>query len=247
MIDRESLLTKIKSKGYWRIHFEPSNNYIENLFPTPLNCKEFVEKNWVDFTGWDFPHFPTHNDTYQEIGTGDGFCEALTDFSFYKEFWRLYTSGQFISYIAFYEDWYEDIADQFRRKRYINALPVPGKCKCIGVYYNIFKLCFQIFEFLSRFAAQNFYKNGVEVNIKLFNLVDRQLWGQNISWETSRGIYQIRSNELNAFNQIISQQELITDPMKIARKCILKIVNSFGWNPSELQIEQFQNRIIKGE
>jgi hypothetical protein len=238
MINKEDLLGKIKSRGYWRIHFEPPKS--ETVLESPLKCKEIVMKSWVDFQGWDFPHFPDHNDTYQEIGYGDGYCEALTNFGQYKELWRLYKSSQFISYVAFPEDWYEEHIWVWTRDKYKDIKPGEK----IGVYFNIIMLSCQLFEFLSKLSQRGLYIDGVKVHIKLFNTVNRQLWGQKRSWETDHAIFKTHSNEITAFDNYLYQEELIINTAKSSIKTIKTIFGCFGWEPSEEQIAMYVQNMV---
>src|SRR5690348_12794894 len=101
MVDEVGILGKIKSKGYWEIELRPSVYKKDNL--SLSECNEIIEKYQVRLRGWYYPHIAHHE--YGEVFNGDNFVEGLVDSFKHLEVWRMYTSGQFIHYLNFWEDW----------------------------------------------------------------------------------------------------------------------------------------------
>src|ERR1035441_3490152 len=99
------ILDKIKSRGYWRINFEPL--VYEQKLKTLGECKDIIEKSQVELRGWNYPHFPRRTGTDVGLESGDKFYEGWIDWFNHIEFWRMYQSGQFLHYFAVREDWSE--------------------------------------------------------------------------------------------------------------------------------------------
>ena len=144
----DGLIDKIKSRGYWRINYLP----LEEVPALSVSaCRAVVSKNTVELRGWDFPHIPM-NDATGGITPMDGFCEAWDEWGFHKEMWRMYSTGQFLCYMALREDWFDD--DD--RRRFLSGEIPPMSVLCINgsAIYQIT----EFFEFLSRLVKDGLYK-----------------------------------------------------------------------------------------
>src|SRR5689334_3159854 len=96
------LLDTIKSRGYWRINFQPTGRPM-NL--TLKECEDLVDRNSVKLRGWYFPFY--RHGSADDYGTENhnNYCLGWIDSGEYKEFWHMYKSGQFLHYSAVREDW----------------------------------------------------------------------------------------------------------------------------------------------
>jgi hypothetical protein len=177
MLRQDDVLGIIKSRGYWRILFRPMK--YKKVFENNEQIKDFIRTNVIDFTGWDFPHYPVGNDEVQQIDYGYEYVQALTLFGHHKEFWRMYHSGQFIYYLAFPEDWYEEHFWEDKRK----ALAFIKPMKHIGIAYNIMANIKCLFSFIFKFISKNNLDTSLLIDINLLNTEDRTLWSQNFSWK----------------------------------------------------------------
>ena len=93
---KEGLLEKIKSRGYWRVNIQPLTATIR--LDTLQKCREVVDKSSVELRGWDFPHIPRKNDQTTGGAPVGSYYEGWVDWENYKEFWRMYKSGQFFHF-----------------------------------------------------------------------------------------------------------------------------------------------------
>lgn len=165
---KKGLLEQIISRGYWRINFQPVSINIRNN--SLLNLEAIVKKNTVELRGWDFPHIPRRNDQNGKIIHHSTYIEAWEDYSMYKEFWRMYQSGQFLSYRGLREDWFESnhLSPQM-------ALKIKPK-EYLGVLFSVIYELTEIFVFSSRLSLDGLYDEGIVINIQLKNLSGRKLW-----------------------------------------------------------------------
>lgn len=238
MLKADDILEVIKSRGYWRIHFRPTK--FEKAFENNLEIRDFVKSNVVDFAGWDFPHYPMHKDETQQINFGDGFVQGLTLFGQHKEFWRFFQSGQFIFYLAFPEDWYEEhIWEDIRRD-----LETIRPFENLGIAYNIMANIKSLFTFIFRFVTKENIESPILVDVKLNNTENRVLWSQNFSWEVEYSNYKITSKIIHVINETVySLEDILNSNQEIQIQCIRSVFDSFGWNPANEQIKYYLERL----
>ena len=160
-------IDKIKSKGYWRINFQPLVA-VEKI-PKLEDCKTIIENNGVHLRGWDYPHFPKRNSDTSSISPATNYYEGWIDWDGQIEYWRMYQSGQFIQYLALKEDWADE--DSFINER-MKIILQKSSLSVIGTIYQLT----EIFEFLLRLVNNGLYEEGVRVNISLNNTKNRKLW-----------------------------------------------------------------------
>src|ERR1700690_2753896 len=139
-----TLLEKIKSRGYWHIVIRPDafiNERIENLSA----CQELIQKYQIRYRGWYFPHF---ND--RDLIRGIDFIEMNTDFvNLQMESWRFYQSGQLAFFCCLQEDWQKE--SRLTGHSW-NIKP--------GEYLNIIDALYQlaeVYEFTARLAQHGLY------------------------------------------------------------------------------------------
>lgn len=232
---KDGLIEKIKSRGYWRVNFQPITAAVR--LDSMQKCKEIVEKNAVNLRGWDFPHIPSRDDETTGSSTSGNYYEGWTDWSNYKEFWQMYKSGQFLSYLALREDWFEESLTASSWAERIK--PMTSLSILNSVIYEIT----EVFEFLSRLTSSGLYEEGVLVNMSLNNIENRELWIEDqarISFSYPR---KTKAKEL-VFNKEYSKEDVINDSKKLANSMILEIFDAFGWNPSSEQISTDQEKIL---
>ncbi len=234
---KEGLLDKIKSRGYWRVNFQPliSNVKIDTL----QKCREVVDKNSVELRGWDFPHIPRKEDETTGIAFVDSFCEGWVDWEFYKEFWRMYKSGQFLSYLALREDWFEEDGMRMGWAKKIK----PGTS--LGIVSSVIYEITEIYEFLSRLAQTGLYDEGVKVSLSLHNTKDRELWVEDQMRAPFMTPRRNSASELT-FSQTYTKDEIVTNPKGLSNKMILDLTDRFGWNPPAEQIMSDQDKLLSG-
>lgn len=235
----EDVINKIKTKGYWRILFEPVE--IENLNPLS-KCKELVEKNHIQMRGWDYPHFPIRIGDDSQLETGQNYYQGWIDWDNHIEFWRMYQSGQFVHYLALREDWSQDLRYQSMwRKEDLT----PSEGEALGVTGTIFQIT-EIYNFLSRLCQDGVYKNGVKVSISLKNTENRTLIIESFNRVGFSTPKKTVAKEI-PFEQTHIPEEIIKDPNELALQIIVKLFQIFQWEQPNIEvIKSDQEKLISG-
>lgn len=227
----QEVIDLIKTRGYWRIHFEPLD-YVEKL--TPLRtCKEIVQRNSVSLRGWNYPHIPGRNDEKTGMASGSNYYEGWLDWEgrHHKEFWRMYQSGQFIHYKGLVEDWHQnyEVRNMWEREDFVAQ---PGEV--LGVISATY-LITEIFEFLSRLQAEELYNSGVKVTIGLHNTSGRKLVIEEFSRVPLSYDRTTSASEI-VFTQEFEAEELISNPSDLACNVIVYLFERFGWDPPNVEV-----------
>lgn len=235
---KDGLVDRIKSKGYWRINFQPRTILTERL--SPLQCLETVEKNAIRLRGWDYPHITNKNDdSGGQLPCGE-YHESWTDWWNHIEFWRMYRSHQFLHYLALREDW---LAESDWSKELARTIR-PGQA--LGTGGTIFQIT-EVFEFLSRLAHDNIYPTGAMVEISLENTEGRALWVDDPQRMPFFDPKQTGAKTINISREVTTG-EFISRGSEIALSAIVEIFEHFGWaNVSAQNIRQQQERFLAGK
>ena len=222
---KDGLLEKIQSYGHWRVNFRPA---------TPLNapltfqqCRDLVRDNAVSIRGWDFPHQSHRQDDEGGWLRGAGYHEGWCDWWGFHEFWRMYQSGQFLSYNALREDTKEEGR--------------PGTLSIIGTIYSMT----EFIEFAHRLHKAGLYGDGVCITIQLRNAMNRSL-----DVGPSRMPFFDRkesSVEEICLERKLSVAQIGDDHQVIAIELLSELFDYFGWNPSREQIMADQTKFYRRE
>lgn len=235
---QKKFIDKIKSRGYWRINFQP---LVDKEKLTLAECNELIEKNNVSLRGWNYPHYPGRRGDDTDVESHDNFYQGWVDWENHKEFWRMYQSGQFLHYLALREDWLEEDSwsDDLRKKiKPMEKLGVTGS--------TIYQIT-EIFEFLARLAQAGVYDEGIKVNIELFNTKDRELWIEHQMRAGFLRPYKTSSNSI-IFSKKYTKESILSSPRELAFEAICYIFDRFGWhNPSPDMIQKDQDEILTGK
>lgn len=216
----QKILDKIKSRGFWRINFRPVG-YSQQL--SLAECEEIIKKNSIQLRGWDYPHVPQRSGDDTDILRHTDYVEGWVDWSYFKEFWRMYKSSQFLHYLGFRIDWLDEETSIFTKRE-----KIPAPKSEFGVVEATYQLT-EIFEFLSRLIQSGLYTDGVEVIISLHNLSKRKLTVDNtrrvpFMFERLTGAQEYK------YSNNFSKDDILTDPKEPARTILLEIFELFGWD-----------------
>jgi hypothetical protein len=220
----KELIEKIKSRGYWRITFQPLIYKEEKL--KLGECLDIVQKNKVSLRGWDYP-FVTER-TGDDVGLTpcNNFYEGWVSWSSFNEYWRMYQSGQFLHYLGLNEDWKEE--DSWGNEKEIK----PGEI--IGITGSITYHITEVFEFLSRLAINGIYDDGVLVSISLNNTKSRKLKVMDPMRMDFLSDY--KAGDDIKYEKKYTKDELITKPKDLAFDVIIYICGRFGWHKPSVDV-----------
>lgn len=235
---KENLIEKIRSRGYWRINFQPLV-YQQKL--TSLgDCKDVVEKSAVRLRGWDYPHFPQRIGDDSGLEVADGFYEGWIDWENHKEFWRMYQSGQFLHYISLREDWFEE--DSFYRQHAIRYEPKT----LLNIIGSVVYQMTEIFEFLSRLARAGIYDEGARASISLNNTKNRKLWISDPMRADFMQNYTTTSDKID-FSKEYSKDQVIDSSRDLALEAMIYMFDRFGWHKPPLEsLKTDQSNFLTG-
>lgn len=228
------ILNKIKSKGYWRILFRPLTHEIR--IKELDKCKEIVERNKVSLIGWDYPHFAYRRDNDADLVPGNDYYEGWTDWMQFKELWRMYQSGQFIHYVALYDDWYEEgIKDEWAEH--------DSEHRILKITETVFFIT-EVYEFLSRLTKARLFEGGVNVSLQLNNTKDRILYSEHGIGRRFLRNYKTGAPDIVCDKQY-RERDIIENPCLLAKEALLHIFERFGWKPADGVIEGHQSRLLE--
>jgi len=232
-MNTETLVNKIKSKGYWRVEIRPTI-FDKQRVPNFSEVRELIQSCTVLWRGWDYPHWNA-----KEIRNMSDWVESSEDWESYIEYWRFYRSGQFIHLFALHED-HIDI-DNILPQRYPPRSPRAGYVSFISTTYKVT----EIFEFAARLANRNVLTPSAFISIGLHNMRDHELTSFNANRFMDDGfVYEVY--EPIVIEREIEQQQLVSNPDNIALDFIVAIFERFNWiNPSRQILAEDQKRLRK--
>jgi hypothetical protein len=225
---RDGHIERVRSLGHWRLVLRPIVPLEATL--SFHQCQEIVEHNRVSIRGWDFPHFSYRVDAEGGFERGENFFSCWCDWLPFLEFWRMYRSGQFLSYNAVHSD-----AESFGRPdavRYLDAL---------ATIYTVTEFV----EFGQRLANAGIYREGYDIELSLRNTTGRRLSagrGRMPFWHNQGTI----AENLN-FTRRVEVGELSAGAIPVASSILIELFDAFGWTPDESQIRADQEAFYRRE
>lgn len=201
-LDVKERLEKIKSTGYWCVNIRPTE-FEERRIESVERCWEIMESCHVLLRGWDYPAVSGKEKVFR-----DDYVQLGADFRG-GELWRFYQSGQFIHYFSCWEDyWKENVG--------VNS-------RWLGEVSTLYRVT-EIYEFATRLAMKDVFKNGVIISIKLEGMKDRSLAEPDRPWvrvlnHTSRSGEIVIESKFSTLNLIASaHDEAVNKTMEIYSK-----------------------------
>lgn len=223
--DKDKIIKKIKSKGYWEINIRPDVYKSQRI--KRQKVKDIVHSAVVVLRGWDYPHFrDSEGEPYPIL---DG-IEKTVDWYNHIEFWRMTKSANFYHLLALWDDW----------DSWMGGAVVDKRLGVLGTLYTLT----EIFEFAKRLASQNIFDDNVSIEIKLHDLNNRHLVidSSNRAPFMSPRIAKI-SKPWTYYAQTFLINDLLNKPEQLTLEGFLDLIYLFGWkNPP---IETFKNDIQK--
>lgn len=224
---KEGLLDRIRSVGHWRVNFRPFSAPGTRLLLG--QCREIVEKSSISVRGWDFPHISRGYGDEGGYSNEAEYVENWTDWYGFNEFWRMYPSTQFLSYVVLRED---TMPADYGNPR-VRILSTPEA---------IFQIT-EFIEFCHRLCKSGLYKEGVYAHLALINTKNR------ILVTGPRQIPFFDRMETNAeridLRMHLDAERLSEDHRTIAVELCIQLFDRFGWNPDGTQLQAVQERFYR--
>ena len=234
----DTIIEKIKSRGYWRFNFHPKV-YTSELLSLG-NCLDIVRNNSVSLRGWDYPHVPSRKDESEGFSVADKYYHAWIDWNGYKEYWRMYQSGQFLHFSALHEDW-DDENELIR-----GSTKPRNKGEIIYIDGSMLYQITEVFEFLSRLARASIYDDDIIVSISLHNIENRVLYVGNQSRAPFHNSYKA-GTEAIPFSAEYSIEQLIEKPAYCSLEATLFFYDRFAWHKPPIEtLKKDQAELLSG-
>jgi len=224
---KEGLIERIRAYGYWRINFRPLSLPEKQLLLG--KCREIVVKSSVSIRGWDFPSISHRNDEHGGFSNEDNYVEDWTELQGFNEFWRLYSSSQFLAYVALREDTMPEAHGNPKMRILITTSAV----------YEIS----EFLEFCHRLFKNGLYKDGLRLTLSLENTRGRILAA---GWQRMPFPDRKQTNaERIELTELIYPERLAEEHRNISVDLCLRLFDRFGWNPDPTQIRAEQERFYR--
>lgn len=226
---KSGLLEAIQEMAYWRVLIRPAIPLDEQLLFK--ECLEFVNTSKVSVRGWDYPHIEQQRlDGRGGIGRGEDFYESWTDWEGFREFWRMYRSGQFLSYNLLHGE--------------VGMYGQEGGQRIVLSVDTVYSVS-EYVEFAQRLAKNVPLKGGYVLTVSLRNAA-----GYRLSAGSGRMPFlDARVNHCQdlTVSRKISSSEMTKGTVEIANGVLLEIFDYFGWNPDANQIKNDQEAFFRRE
>lgn len=233
----KTLLTKIKSKGYWRVVIRPSL-YRENLFDRE-RAEELIYASKVQLRGWDYPHIDREGIRMADERSIESACDWTEGPMF--EYWRFYCTGQFVHYFSMREDLRidEENVGLFQREYNTSAT------RFLDVLSTIYSIT-EIYLFALRLASNIQDVQEWNITAELHGVNGRTL----MFWDRRRSLFQAYTcsfeKDVIALSRTIPRDDLITKFDSIALDVLLDLFASFNWkNPSRDILFEDQKKFLE--
>ncbi len=224
---REGLLERIQEMAYWRVLIRPVIPLDDQLaFGT---CLSLITASKVSLRGWDYPHVESQRpDNRGGIGRGEDFYESWTDWEGFREFWRMYRSGQFLSYNLLHGE-----IGMFGQQGGQSIVQAVDTIYCVSEYI----------EFAQRLAKNVPFGGGYVFTVSLRNAA-----GYQLSAGPGRVPFfdaLVNSSQDLTVSKRVSSTEMARGTVEIANSILLEVFDCFGWNPDANQIRRDQEAFFK--
>lgn len=224
------ILDAIRSRGYWQVLIRPAvfvRNRIEDisaLFP-------IVRQASVQLRGWDYPHVDNDAPAIHMDWVGQE-----TRWEHVLELWRMYQSGQFVHFSAFWEDWRDHSSFWPPEKGWEPR-------KRFGVGETLFRLT-EIFEYAARLSLSQAGDESMHISVTLKDLGGRILVADTPGRFPLRRAYKASISEF-PLSMDLARPELVGDPRSHALRGATELFKRFGWEASPEVLKTWQAELGK--
>lgn len=224
---KDGLLERIQEMAYWRVLIRPVIPLNDQLsFRT---CSDLVAASKVSVRGWDYPHVESQRpDDRGGIGRGEDYSESWTDWEGFREFWRMYRSGQFLSYNLLHGE-----IGMFGEQGGQGIVPAVDTIYSVSEYI----------EFAQRLAKQVPFSGGYVFTVSLRNAA-----GYRLSAGSGRMPFfdaLVSNTEDLTITKHVGSADMAKGTVDIANNILLELFDFFGWNPDPNQIRHDQEAFFK--
>jgi len=227
-------LDTIKAGPHWRVVIRPQP-YLEERIPHEELFRT-VARSTVRYRGWDFPHLNPHEQP--EVRTS--FVASSDDFYGHVEYWRLYTSGQFVYLGGVREATEPGWREKLQRTAQFRLLvpggefdwsQVPGFIEILNFVY----VMTEIWEFAARLGQAAPATESVQVSIGLHHITGFVLTVGDFQRGELHGYYASHEAVLE-HSWEVPLRGLVSSTVNLTVEASRWFLVRFGWTEPNIEV-----------
>lgn len=234
-MNNNELIEEIKSIGYWRIEIHSAEYQVKRL-TTRKRMEELLSSSTVSLRGWPYPCYPADETAYN-----GQWLEGKVAWENYREYWRLYESGQWIHYAKLPR------AGVAREELFKNMSPLPPEhAGYVHVRGDILFTLTEIFRFAVGLAQGGILDPTAFLSVQLHNTKDYILFESSGRFFHHR--YVNKWDTPISYEQSLPSNELSSVADREALDFAIKVFSVFGWVPADAAVRNLfedQKKLIE--
>lgn len=234
-MNNDELIKEIKSQGYWRVEIR-STEYQQKRLSTCAGMRDLLSRATVSLRGWPYPYYQANETAYN-----GQWLEGKVAWENYREYWRLYESGQWIHYSRLYG------AGVAREVHFEGRSPLPPQhTGYVHIRRGILFTLTEIFHFAVGLAQGGILDPTAFLSVQLHNTKDYMLYESFDRFFPHEYVNQWDTPII--YEQNLPASELSANADNIALTFAIKVFSVFGWSPAEVAIRNFvedQKKLIE--
>ncbi|MFT4038598.1 MAG: hypothetical protein QM692_10490 [Thermomicrobiales bacterium] len=186
----------------------------------------------MTLNGWPFPIIGSDAEFKR---TGNDWVGEDVGWQFGPSLWRLYRSGQFVTLLGMWRDWYERAPSDFSGDEVQNWLPLWDTIRQVTAFY----------EFAARFSLTEAGDSAMNVSIKLGNIQGRVLRQDNPRKTPLRN-YRFSAPSFSwprPGANTVARDELVGRPRELAAEGLAELFRQFDFNAGPQAIRGWQEEL----
>ena len=223
----ESLINKIKQRGYWKVIIRPTE-FKEKRITTREECAKIIKESHISLRGWSYPHISREGIVF----SGNDSVASSTDWDEggHHEYWQFYQNGQFIHYFSMYEDSIlKDEKLEKIKKSFGFSKPEDLSDRFLSILNTLYSVT-EIFLFATNLVKKTDLGEKIYIEIELGNIYGRTLF----FWDTfSRILFKAYTCKFHSENIVkktpVKKDDLITSYTQLALDTTIEIFKDFNW------------------
>jgi hypothetical protein len=226
------VLEKMRTRGYWQVIIRPST-FLPTRVPDIASLEPLLQKTFVQFRGWDFPHIDRQN----QIHVDQDWIGQELDWDLTLEVWRFYQSGQFVHFSGMPIDWRDQSG------LWPSSKDTKWKAgSLLDIVETIYRLT-EIYEFAARLSFTGAGDEQMHVEVRTANLKGRRLWIDPHLGRTSFvNEYKAAIDNFTDPHEL-QRTNLSANPREYALKTSLELFKRFNWNPPLELLQDMQSKL----
>ncbi|MCJ7653874.1 MAG: hypothetical protein MUO97_00980 [Dehalococcoidia bacterium] len=234
-MNNDELIKEIKAQGYWRVEIR-STEYKQKRLTTCAEMRDLLSSATVSLRGWPYPYYQAEDTAYN-----GQWLEGKVAWENYREYWRLYESGQWIHCSKLHGTGVaREVLFKGRRPlppQHAGYVPVRG-----GILFTLT----EIFHFAVGLAQAGVLDPTAFLSVQLHNTKDYMLFESFDRFFPHEYVNQWDTPII--YEQSLPASEVSANADKIALDCAIKVFSVFGWSPAEVAVRNLvedQKKLIE--